>query len=286
MCPYRRCSKTFGRWRIAARRKPTARPSISAARQRRSLRPICLRVKRCHSPFHLGARRYSGPPISTWYLASPSHIPASASRSVIRAVRTRGPPDPEPPTGLAWPMSFPSGIGGSLALEHGLAFLEERPEPFLRIGHREEAVLQFPLEGKTLVHRHLESFRDGSLDEADCPGGMLRIREALRERHRLVPELRAGGYAVQEAPVERLFRRQHPTGRHQIDRAALADEAREALRAAGPGEDAQGDFRQPDSPRAVRRESEVRRHRDLKAAADTMAVDRGDEQLRRAFHFV
>src|SRR2546428_2591115 len=243
MCPYRRCSKTFGRWRIAARRKPTARPSISAARQRRFLRPICLRVKRCHSPFHLGARRYSGPPISTWYLASSSHIPASASRSVIRAVRTRGSPDPEPPTGLAWPMSFPSGIGGSLALEHGLAFLEERPEPFLRIGHREEAVLQFPLEGKPFVHRHLESLPHGSLDEADCARGVLRIRQAPPGRHRLVPELRPPGYAGPETPIQRLFRGEHPNRRHLIDRADLADETRQALRAAGPGADAQRDFR-------------------------------------------
>src|SRR5256885_6835357 len=68
--------------------------------------------------------------------------------------------------------------------------------------------------------------------------------------------------------------------------AALAREAGRALGAAGPGKDAQGDFRQPDSPRTIRRESEVRRHRDLEAAADAVAVDRGDEQLRRAFHFV
>src|SRR2546428_153025 len=184
-----------------------------------------------------------GGPISTWYLASSSHIPASASRSVIRAVRTRGSPDPEPPTGLAWPMSFPSGIGGSLALEHGLAFLEERPEPFLRIGHREEAVLQFPLEGKPFVHRHLESFHDGSLDEADCARGVLRIRQAPPGRHRLVPELRPPGYAGPETPIQRLFRGEHPNRRHLIDRADLADETRQALRAAGPGADAQRDFR-------------------------------------------
>src|SRR5438128_11735350 len=126
-------------------------------------------------------------------------------------------------------MSFPIRNRGSLALEHWLAFLEERPEPFLRIGHREEAVLQFPLEGKPFVHRHLESFHDGSLDEADCARGVLRIRQALRERPRLVPELRAREYAVQEAPVPRLFRGDHPTRRHHIARPALADETPDAL---------------------------------------------------------
>src|SRR2546426_392574 len=217
---------------------------------------MLLRAKRCHSPFHRRARRYSGPPSSTWYFSSFSHIPARASRSAIRAVRMRGSPETGPPTGLRLPKSSPCPIGKSLALEHGLAFLEERAEPFLRIGHREEAVLQFPLEGKPFVHRHLESFHDGSLDEADCARGVLRIRQALRERHRVVPELGAREYAVQQAPLQRLFRGEHPTGRHQIDPPALADETRQALRAAGPGEDAQSDFRQPDSPRAIRRESE------------------------------
>src|SRR3989442_1186638 len=127
----------------------------------------------------------------------------------------------------------------SLPLEGRLSLLEECAEALLRIGHREEAILQFAFEGEALVHRHLEAFRDGPLDEANRASGVLRIRQAFCEGHRLVPELRPREDAVEQAPLERFLRGDHAARRHQVDRAALPDEPRQPLRAAGPGEYAQ-----------------------------------------------
>ena len=115
---------------------------------------------------------------------------------------------------------------------------------------------------------------------------MLRIRQAFRKGHRLLPELRAREDAVEQAPLERFLRSDHAACRHQVDRAALANEPRQPLRTAGAREYAQCDLRQTDSPRPVGGDAEVRRHRDLEAASHTVTVDRGDEELWGALHLV
>ena len=115
---------------------------------------------------------------------------------------------------------------------------------------------------------------------------MLRIRQGLREGHRLLPEFRPREDAVEEAPFEGVLRRDHAPGRHEVDCAALADEAGEPLGPAGSRQDAEGDLWQADPPCAVGCDPEIRRHRDLEAAADAVSVDRRDEQLRRALHLV
>src|SRR5713226_3607319 len=190
---------------MAPRRKPTGTPSVSAARQRRSLRPMCRRTK-CFQPgFHPGASRYSEPPRSTWYFSSFSHIRASASRSATRAIRMRESSDARPATSLPRPNLRSPRARRSLALERGFAFLEERAEPLLRIGHREEAILQFAFEREAFVHRHLGPFRHGPFDESDRARGVLRIRQALRKGHRLLPELRSREDTVEEAPIERFL---------------------------------------------------------------------------------
>src|SRR5437867_10017396 len=154
----------------------------------------------------------------------------------------------------------------SLPLEGWLSLLEERAEALLRIGHREEAILQLAFEGEAFVHRHLEAFRDRPLDEADRASGVPRIRQAFRKGHRLLPELRPREDAVEQAPLERFLRSDHAACRHQVDRAALPDEPRQPLRPAGTGEYAQRDLRQTDSPRPVGGDAEVRRHGNLEAA--------------------
>src|SRR5688572_27078045 len=95
-----------------------------------------------------------------------------------------------------------AGDERSLSLELRSALFQEGPESLLRIGHGEEPVLQLPFEGETLVERHLRPLRHGSLDESHRSSGMLRVREALREGHRLVPELRPWEDAVEQAPFE------------------------------------------------------------------------------------
>src|SRR6266508_8819 len=62
----------------------------------------------------------------------------------------------------------------SLPLERRFPLLEERAESLFRVGHREQPVLQLPLECEAFVHRHLEALRHGSFDESDGPRRVLR----------------------------------------------------------------------------------------------------------------
>ena len=84
-----------------------------------------------------------------------------------------------------------------------------------------------------------------------------------------------------DAPVQRLFEADRLAGRHHFDRARLADEAREALRSAGAGQHAERDFGKADLAGVFARDAHVGGHRDLQAAADAVAVERGDHELRR-----
>src|SRR5438046_3543688 len=139
----------------------------------------------------------------------------------------------------------------SLALELGRPLFEERAESFFGVRHREEAVLQLPLEGEALVHRHLRPFRHGPLDEPDCPAGMLRIGEPFREGHRLVPELRPREHAVEQAPVEGVFRGDHAPRRHEVDRSTLPADPGTSLDAYASKRDTEGDLRYSDPPSAI-----------------------------------
>ena len=77
-----------------------------------------------------------------------------------------------------------------------------------------------------------------------------------------------------------------PAGDHQLHRARLADEAREPLRAARAGQHAERDLGQADLAGVLLRDAQVGRHRDFEAAADGVAVERGDHELRRLLEAV
>ena len=64
----------------------------------------------------------------------------------------------------------------------------------------------------------------------------------------------------------------------ELQRASATDDAREALRAGVSGDEAKVDFRLPE-PSGVRRDPQRARHRKLAAAAERVAVDRGDDGL-------
>src|SRR6185436_16611353 len=55
----------------------------------------------------------------------------------------------------------------------------------------------------------------------------------------------------------------------------------EALGAAGAGQDAEADLGEADLPRASAGDAEITGQRDLEAAADGVAVERRDAELRR-----
>ncbi len=73
----------------------------------------------------------------------------------------------------------------------------------------------------------------------------------------------------------------HPAREDQVHRLGLADRAGQALAAAHPGHHAEGNLGLAEL-RSIGGDDEVGHHRQLAAAAERVAVDRGDPRLARA----
>jgi hypothetical protein len=129
--------------------------------------------------------------------------------------------------------------------------------------------------------RHVEqpALRPEPLAQADLERGIDRLlghlhrdlalaRDDLRHRDGLVDDVDVGlDDARDDAPALRLLRGELPAGEHELHRAALADRMQQALRAAAAGDRADVDLGLAELG-ARRREDDVRRERDLAAAAE------------------
>jgi len=104
------------------------------------------------------------------------------------------------------------------------------------------------------------------------------LEDRLRQLHRLREQLRLRDDAVHEPDALGLVGLDVAAGEDQLERPAGADEARQPLRAAVTGDDAQLRFRQPHH-RVVAGEPHVAGERQLAAATESVAVDRGDHRL-------
>src|SRR5581483_7857318 len=87
------------------------------------------------------------------------------------------------------------------------------------------------------------------------------------------------GDRAHEADPQRLLCVDLAAGEDQLLRDPQAADAREPLRAAPAGDDAERDLGLP-QPRATRGVAKVAAERELAAAAEREAVDRGDRRLR------
>ena len=94
-------------------------------------------------------------------------------------------------------------------------------------------------------------------------------------------QLIGGNDFVHQADALRFLGADAIAGEDQLQRFPLAEEARHALRAAVAGNDAQRDLGQSDL-RVLRGDADVTGQRQLAAAAEGEAVDRGDDRLREA----
>ena len=104
--------------------------------------------------------------------------------------------------------------------------------------------------------------------------------EAPCEGERGLAQLSFLGELVDDAPFLGLARAERRAGENDVERLLDADQTRQALRAAGAGNEAELDFRQA----AFRRwngDAVVRRQRDLESAAQRRSVQCGDDRLRR-----
>jgi hypothetical protein len=99
-------------------------------------------------------------------------------------------------------------------------------------------------------------------------GQLERPREALA---------RAGDFRHEPEPV-RLLRAEPAAEQHELLRPRRADEPHQPMRSARAGEDADADLRQGER-RARLGDPEVRRQRELEAAAEAVAGDRADRRL-------
>ncbi len=108
-------------------------------------------------------------------------------------------------------------------------------------------------------------------ERGDRGGGLQRLVDQFVGRHDARDEAGALGFGGVH----------HAAGQHHLHRLGLADEAGQALRAAGAGDDAELDLRLAEL-RRVGGEDEVAHHRQFAAAAQREAGDRRDHRLARA----
>ena len=102
--------------------------------------------------------------------------------------------------------------------------------------------------------------------------------DRLGDLHRLVHQARGRHDARDEAGALGLGRIHHAAGQDQVHRLGLADRARQPLRAADAGNDAELDLGLAEL-RVVGGDDDVAHHRELAAAAEREARDRRDHRL-------
>ena len=104
--------------------------------------------------------------------------------------------------------------------------------------------------------------------------------EAAGEGERRFMKLAFLGEFVDDAPFLRLARPERRSGQNDVERLLDADKARQALGAAGAGDEAELDLRQA-AFRRRDRDAVMRRQRDFESPAERGSVQRGDNRLRR-----
>ena len=102
---------------------------------------------------------------------------------------------------------------------------------------------------------------------------------------RLGPQIGGGDDPIDQADPPRFGRADRGTREHQLERAALAHEPRQALRPGKPRNQAQVDLRLTESGR-VGRQPQRAGHRQLAAAAEREAIDGRDDRLAEVLHRV
>ena len=114
----------------------------------------------------------------------------------------------------------------------------------------------------------LEAGLDRALDVADGPARSGGGQELTCVVEHLLPEALALEDVVHESQFLGLLERERPPGRHLLDGPGLAEEAGEALRPAGPGQDAEIHLGKADLPRPLPGKAQVAGEGNLEAAAD------------------
>src|SRR5579872_1793502 len=165
----------------------------------------------------------------------------------------------------------------SSPLELRLALLVEGSDAFLAILGADHAVIGLDLEAEGGAQVHLRAVNDGLLRLAHrdrrVGGDGVGRGEHLRHQRIRLAEL------IEDAPLERLLGAEGLAGQDDLLGTALADRARQELRAAGARHDAEGHLREREA-RGLDGVGEVAGERHLEAACEGVAVERRDHGER------
>src|SRR5205823_13794624 len=103
------------------------------------------------------------------------------------------------------------------------------------------------------------------------------LRDRARQRLRIVEPRRRGIHVDDEPDVLRLLRADEAPGEDELVRDPLPHRARQALRPAGAGDDAEVYLRLTEL-RGLRRHDDVADHRELAASTERESGDRSDDR--------
>src|SRR5579875_1800326 len=214
--------------------------------------------------------------------ASPSTSPTSTSRPA--RAHTSAIPDPiwpQPRTPTRPIAPSPPSPRRSLAGKADLpsAPLEERRHASRRVLGCEHLVHRRPLDVQALGDRPAEAGVDGPLGERLGEHGAR--GEPAGEGERLLEQGAVVDHPVDEPHGEGLGSEDVAAGEDELLRARGPDAARQALGAAGPGDDPERHLGQPETG-AGRGEAQVTGERELEAAAEGVAGDRRERRPREA----
>src|SRR6185503_628492 len=161
--------------------------------------------------------------------------------------------------------------------------LDEGLHALTRVVALEEPDERLSFDRESLLQRTAVALHCCELDLSDRVARTFRVRPRAIDRDLL--ELRRGHELVHDAHILRRLRGQGRAAQHQLERPLSADETRQPLRATGTGKETERHLREPDLVTTLRGDAEVAAQRDLEAAAETMSVDRRDDDLWRALEF-
>jgi len=164
-----------------------------------------------------------------------------------------------------------ASLQASVATHANLGSRFWRNDALARLSVLEQPLLLAALAAQPFAQREVV----GDVDRAHD-----RVQRRLRQLAQLDRQRERGGLGILDEPVdqahrERLLGVRVPGGQHQVQRAAAADEARQPLRPARPGDQPELDLGEPEA-RAGRADPQRAGQRQLEAAAEREPVDGGD----------
>src|SRR5579875_167355 len=164
----------------------------------------------------------------------------------------------------------------SAILEVRGSLLDERLHAFFLVRQGEGRMKEASLEADTLGKRGLVGAIDSLLRHEDRRPG--ERRDHLGRLDRLGQEIAQRQDAADQAGTLRLRRIHHAPGENHLHRLRLADKAGQALGTTGAGDGAELDF-WLSKLGVLRGEDEIAHHRELAAAAEGEAGNRGYDRL-------